>query len=56
MVGYLHPISPFIWPHLRFYFWHLIVLREEKRREEKRREKSILKDNLAAVLAVYSVD
>ena len=54
LVGYLHPINPFIWPHLRLYFWHLIVLREEKR--VKRREKSILKDNLAVVLAVYSVD
>ena len=51
LVGYLHPINPFIWPHLRLHFWHLIVLREEKRRE-----KSILKDNLAVVLAVYSVD
>ena len=48
LVGYLHPINPFIWPHLRLHFWHLIVLREEKRREE-----SILKDNLAVVLAVY---
>jgi len=47
LVGYLHPIHPFIWPHLRLYFWHLIVLREEKRRE-----KSILK----VVLTVYSVD
>ena len=51
LVGYLHRIPPFIWPHLRLYFWHLVVLREKKRRE-----KSILKDNLAAVLAVYSVD
>ena len=51
LVGYLHPINPFIWPHLRLCFWHLIVLREETRRE-----KSILKDNLAVVLAVYSVD
>ena len=51
LVGYLHAINPCIWPHLRLYFWHLIVLREEKRRE-----KSILKDNLAVVLAVYSVD
>ena len=51
LVGYLHPITPFLWPHLRLYFWHLIGLREEKRRE-----KSILKDNLAVVLAVHSVD
>ena len=40
LVGHLHPINPFIWPHLRLYFWHLIVLREEKRREIRREEYS----------------
>ena len=35
LVGYLHPINPFIWPHLRLHFWHLIRF---KRKEEKRRD------------------
>ena len=48
-----HAINSCIWPHLRLYFWHTMSF---KRREETRREKFILKDNLAVVLAVYSVD
>ena len=51
LVGYLHPINPFIWPHCASFVALVLVSRDEKRRE-----KCILKDNLAVVLAVYSVD
>ena len=48
LVGYSHPLNPFIWPQCASFVALVLVSRREETREVYR--------NLAAVLAVYSVD